>query len=415
MAVTEAVLDYHDVLTKAREYLFTRDPNIIGVTIAPRRVKNAVRPTEYALVVYVMEKRPLSELDSARVVPAEFLGLRTDVFAPLAADGAHSSESDMRAIDWARVHEFAGEAEPWPDATIVRDFGDVCVIQVDGTVARTDRNGKYTDFVAAYQLFRTLHGDRYDFVSFFVDSDSGLRNELYSYHSPIFNDVQGIGLGPMNKRPQWGTDRLQGFHVLKRGDLQQWPYTMLHEFGHQFAAHARYRDPETGVTMSDHLRDGIGMEGHWADRLDNGRSPMDYDDNDWIEQKNGTFKRVFLNTPGEWLERPYSNLDLYLMGLLAPERVGEFTLLRDVIGLPSFNTFSATPVRLNIENFIAQEGPRVPTAADSKKTWRQAFILLTLNLHKAHDFADEIDSARYRWEQAFLAATKGRGRINTAL
>jgi hypothetical protein len=142
---------------------------------------------------------------------------------------------------------------------------------------------------------------------------------------------------------------------------------------------------------------------------------MDYDHNDWIELRSGNFKRVFLDMPSEPLERPYCNLDLYLMGLLPPDRVGEFTLLRDVIGLPGSTDYSATPVRLNIENFITQEGPRVPSAADSKKTWRQAFIVLTLNLHKVHDFADEVDSARYRWEQAFLAATKGRGRINTAL
>ncbi|MEO6023128.1 MAG: hypothetical protein ABIP64_08440, partial [Burkholderiales bacterium] len=64
-----ASLDYQEVLKKAREYFYTLDPNIIGVNIAPRRVKKSVRPNEYALVVYVLQKRPQSELDPAKVIP----------------------------------------------------------------------------------------------------------------------------------------------------------------------------------------------------------------------------------------------------------------------------------------------------------------------------------------------------------
>jgi hypothetical protein len=99
-----AALDDRDALRRAREYFYALDPNIIGVNIGPRRVQNAGRPAECTLVVYVMEKRPLSELDPARVVPPVFLGLRTEVFAPLSADGARSSPADMRAIN---VHDFA--------------------------------------------------------------------------------------------------------------------------------------------------------------------------------------------------------------------------------------------------------------------------------------------------------------------
>lgn len=409
-----AALDYQKLLTKAREYFYQLDPNIIGINISPRRVKKAVRPNECALVVYVMQKKPLSELDPARVVPKEFFGLRTDVYAPLSAEGAHSSSDDMRAISWVRVHDFPVEAEAWPNAALVRDFGDVCVVQVDGTVVKTNpAGGRYVDFVAAYKLFRTLHGDDYDFVTFFADTDSGMPGVFNSYQSPIFNDVQGIGLWAINDRPNWGTSRLQGFHVLRQSVVQEGrPYTMLQEFGHQFAAHARYRDPVTGTTMSDHLQNAY--PGHWADHLDDDQSPMDYDNNDWVELPNGNFRRVFLDG-AQRTERPYCNLDLYLMGLLRPDRVGEFTMLRDVVSIPGSIDFSATPVRLHIEDFIAQEGLRVPNFAASPKQWRQAFIVLTMDVHKVHDLADKVDSARFRWEQEFLAATKGRGRIDTVL
>src|SRR5438093_1271098 len=78
-----ASLDYQKVLEKAREYFYKLDPNIIGVRIGPRRVKKSVRPNQYALVVYVLDKKPESQLDHAKVIPKEFMGLKTDVWAPL--------------------------------------------------------------------------------------------------------------------------------------------------------------------------------------------------------------------------------------------------------------------------------------------------------------------------------------------
>ncbi|MBL9137783.1 MAG: hypothetical protein JNK85_18075 [Verrucomicrobiales bacterium] len=402
------------LIALAREHFFKLDPNIIGIRVAPGRGKTSLPGSEPVLVVQVMQKLLLSDLDPQRVVPREFRGLRTDVRAPLSADGADSNEDDMRAISWARVHVLSLSEDFLGRTRIVRDYGDVCVIQVDDTVVKTHPDGtRYVDYVAAYKLFRTLHGDHYDFVTFIPDSENGMPGVLQSYQAPVFNDVQGIGFWPVNDRPAWNTTRLQGFHVLRQSVLEEArPNTLLQEFGHQFGAFARYRDPATGETKSDHLLDGI--PGHWADHLDDDQSPMDYDRNDWLERPNGTFRRVFLD-PTQNVDRPYCNLDLYLMGLLHPDCVGEFTMLRDVAGLPASSDFSATPVRLNIKDFIAQEGPRVPAFADAPKQWRQAFIVLTLDIHKVHDLADKTDAARYRWEQEFRNATKGRGQVDTLL
>ncbi len=139
---------------------------------------------------------------------------------------------------------------------------------------------------------------------------------------------------------------------------------------------------------------------------------MDYDINNWIELPNGQFRKVNLSSD----ERTYCNLDLYLMGLLGPKEVGEFTLLRNPVPVGASTTdFTATPVRLNINNFIAQEGPRMPTVGISPKYWRQAFILLTKDIHKVHELVDTVDFLRLRWEQDFMEATKGLGRIDTVL
>jgi hypothetical protein len=231
----------------------------------------------------------------------------------------HHLIHDMSNIDWARLHEIPmrTEAPIIEHAVKVQDFGDICVIEDDGTLIKTASNGQqYTDFVRAYQLFRTLHGDDYEFVTFFTDTASGMLPQGgASFYSGIYNDVQGIGLGSFNDRGTWGTSRLQGFHFINQGHFPIWRYVMLQEFAHQFAAFVRYRgDPNTGgvpgtATMTDHLLNGV--PGHWSLNFDDEKSPMDYDINNWIELPNGQFRKINLTSD----ERVYCNLDLYLMGI----------------------------------------------------------------------------------------------------
>src|SRR5262249_23937642 len=143
---------------------------VIGVDIGQRRVAKHVRPNEYALLVYVQHKLPESALAPAQIIPKDFMGLKTDVIEPLTADAPKSAVDysaqhhlihDMSAIDWGRLHELtvSQEAPVVAHAVQVQDFGDICVVEEDGTLIKTAANGQqYTDFVRGYQLFRTLHG-----------------------------------------------------------------------------------------------------------------------------------------------------------------------------------------------------------------------------------------------------------------
>jgi hypothetical protein len=416
--------DLNEILRKAREKFYQINPlNVVGIGINEIRENGEVKKGQYGICVYVQQKLPESALDSAEILPKEFEGLRVDVieaFPPNAPKTAvdymkdHHLIHDMSNIDWARLHEISmrTEAPIVEHAVKVQDFGDICVIEDDGTLIKTASNGQqYTDFVRAYQLFRTLHGDDYDFVTFFTDTASGMLPQGgASFWSGIYNDVQGIGLGSFNARGTWGTSRLQGFHFINQGHFSLWRYVVLQEFAHQFAAFVRYRDPNTSATMTDHLLNGV--LGHWSLNLDDEKSPMDYDINNWIELPNGQFRKVNLVSD----ERVYCNLDLYLMGILGSTEVGEFTLLRNPQPVGGSTTdFTASPVRLNIQNFIAQEGQRLPTVATAPKYWREAFIVLTKNIHKVHDLVDSIDILRQRWERDFMEATKWLGRIDTVL
>ncbi len=421
-------LDLAKILKKAKED-FYKDENVIGVGIGQRRVSKKLRKNEFALIIYVIKKYPKSSVEPSKLIPKDYMGLKTDVVEPFSPEAPHKTVDyinehehidDMRFIDWARIHELRSKAEGVlgikveappiiEHAVNVQDFGDICVIQDPGNLVVTINNQQQVDFVAAYQLFRTLHGDDYDHVTFFLDTASGMPQECAcSFFSWIYNDVQGIGLGAMNNRATWGTNRLQGFHFMNQGHFPVWRYVMGQEWEHQFAAFAKYRDPVTNATMNDHLLSGWG---HWALNLDDDRSPMDYDTTDWIELSNGNFRRD--NRTSD--ERAYCNLDLYLMGLLGPIEVGEFTLLRNLAQIGTSTDYTATPVRLNIQNFINQEGPRIPSFSIAPKFWRQAFIVLTKDIHKVHDLVVTVDFLRNRWESDFYDMTRGLGRIDTIL
>jgi len=149
--------------------------------------------------------------------------------------------------------------------------------------------------------------------------------------------------------------------------------------------------------------------GHWAAELDDDRSPMDYDTHDWIAG-NGQYAKTSLTSD----QREYCPLDLYLMGALGPDEVGDISLLSGLTNVGG-NNFTATKKLLRAENFIWANGARVPAVATSQKQVKNAFVLLTKNFDVAHDLADRIDVLRRRFEVDFAAGTQGLMSVDTTL
>jgi hypothetical protein len=397
---------------------FYKDPNVIGVGVGERRKENATRHGEVALIVYVKTKLPEGTVNPDYRIPASFQGMATDVVAPFSADApkealgfaeSHQQSDDMSFIDWPRLHEqwMAAVGGNVPFHGQVQDFGDVCVIQDDGTLIQTVNGQPVVDFVRAYQLFRTTHPDIYDFVTFFTDSANGMPPQGgSSWYRFVYNDTNGIGLGPHDYRAGYGSSVLQGVIFINQGHFPLWRYVMLQEQEHRWAAFARYKTSAGDPVQTGHL---LGGWGHWADNFDDDESPMDYDIHDWVQ--NGlNFDRVTLDSA----KRTYCNLDLYLMGLLGPEEVGDFYLLSNVT-LISGILYSADKKALNVHNIILAEGDRAPSVASSPKLFKNAFIVLTKDNSKVHDLVNTVDGLRRRFEVDFSDATKRLGRVDTTL
>ena len=122
----------------------------------------------------------------------------------------------------------------------------------------------------------------------------------------------------------------------------------------------------------------------------------------------------------------FSQLDQYAMGLLSESQVPTFFYVenptnvvpsRDAESGPNVGvTFNGTRRDVLIQDVVAVEGPRIPSAAESPKVHRQAFLyLVTAGRSPDAGQIDKADRIRRQWEPFFQQATEGRMQVDTRL
>lgn len=130
----------------------------------------------------------------------------------------------------------------------------------------------------------------------------------------------------------------------------------------------------------------------------------------FTDHGNGTF-----TTAASAKLSAYTWHELYLMGLARAEEVQPWFYLRgttlgDEYHPPFSTTVSGTRVDVSVQQLISAMGPRDPSFASSQKTFRVLFVVLERESAPA-----TFDAARRTdFENAFAAATGGRGRVVTA-
>ncbi len=381
------------------------------------KVSNGKRTGEYAVVVYVRAKKPLRILSRQERIPKLIAGARTDVLAigdarsRLGDEREHSFVNYMKAH---REHKKATKAKGVPSTSRDRDVGNISIIEDDPKQSFIIASRKDIDWVAAYRKFRLTHGDDYDFVTFW--SDFEVNCECGAFYCGLTNPAKGINWSACmpQGRAGWDSKRLQAFMYFIRDD----DAALLQEIGHHWGAFAGFKKKRTDRRASyEHCLDN--QPGHWSSYFDDDASPMDYDESelrlgagqsvDWIDNNDGSFKRKLI---GQGQYR-FCNLDLYLMGLIAPNDVGDFYFIRNP--KQAAVKLRGERVDLNIDNILFVNGQRTPTIASSPKSFTNAFILLTRDATKAEKLARKIDVIRARYTAAFATATGNRGKVITTL
>jgi len=185
------------------------------------------------------------------------------------------------------------------------------------------------------------------------------------------------------------------------------------ECGHRWLAFLEFRD-RTGQRSQALLGRDLA---HWSFFFDSDASVME--GNDIEDLGGGSFRTVAA------VQR-YSRLDQYAMGLLSASDVGGFFYVESPTNMSSSRTAESAPevgITFNgtrrdvlMDDITAIQGNRVPSAADSAKVHRQAFVYLVSSGKTADPGqVSKVDSIRRAWETFFLQATERRMQAITTL
>ncbi|MGW5723372.1 hypothetical protein ACWEVP_44895 [Amycolatopsis sp. NPDC003865] len=406
-AADDSIHDKYELCTKAlyngARKLSELD-DVIGLGLAPKQRGDVLLRDEPAVVVYVREKKHLSELADDQLIPATIDDAPTDVVVPGHRPGQARTGQDFTNVNWAKVHAGNPDREVNLEPQADFDVDDVAVLQIDDTFVT---NGTI-DWAKATKRFLAGHADVFDFVTFYIDTATGLPGQG-SFHSGIYNTTTGInyyGGSTLNQRSAFGSTKLLAFQSIGWIGNQ----VLLQETGHMWGAYVRNRDSRSGPNRYDLLisNSGQGIY-HWGRYFDNDHSPMDYDGIDWQPLGGNQFAAHGIADD----RYHFCPLDLYLMGLVPPGEVGPFSVIQNPSA--STGTITGTAKKIGVDNVIWAEGPRNPAWPNTQKVFKQAFIVLTKDTRASKNFIGQVAEQRRAFTWQFFKATRFLGQVDTTL
>lgn len=280
------------------------------------------------------------------------------------------------------------------------------------------------DMVALLKKFYRSHPDSYDQVV--VWTDASLIQDAFAYEITVANEVRGIGLPVFDASRDFGSGgRLRSIAMMDW--LAKYPEdpnqrflganstlsVLGQEVGHRWLAFFEFRD-HTGARSNQLLGRG---ESHWSFFFDSDASMME--GNDIEDLGGGSFRTVGAVSR-------YSLLDQYAMGLLDADDVPPFFYVESPTNMSAARTresapevgitFNGTRRDVLIQDIIALNGPRQPSARESARVHRQAFIYVSSSgANPAASAIAKLDGIRLQWETFFRNATDGHMTAITTL
>ena len=294
----------------------------------------------------------------------------------------------------------------------------------NGAVGERFAQNAQLDVVALTEKFYASHPDNYDQLVLWTDAP--VVSDAFAYETTVKNEIRGIGVDSYDLSPDFGSGgRLRSVVVMdwlgKYPDNPTQKFlgenntlsVMGQECGHRWLAFLEFRDHNGQRSQALLGRDLA----HWSFFFDSDASVME--GNDIEDLGGGSFRTVAA------VQR-YSLLDQYAMGLVPDSAVPPFFYVesptnmsanRTNVSAPEVGvTFNGTRRDVLIQDVITILGPRAPSAAESARVHRQAFIFV-VSAGKAPASVDvsKVDNIRRAWEGFFLQATDQRMQAITTL
>jgi hypothetical protein len=278
------------------------------------------------------------------------------------------------------------------------------------------------DDLAIAATFLESFKDIYDHVIVWLDFPFNLGN-AFAFELTLKNDIKGIGLSKFDFSDSAGSNgNLESY--VQMGALSNYPANPETEFlgtnstlevlgqetGHRWGAFLNFID-DKGNRNNDLLGRDLA---HWSFFLDSDASVLE--GNDLRDNGDGSFTTV------ESTER-FSRLDQYVMGLRPAGQIPDmFYALDQSLTLQAGSapqegvTFNSSRVNVSIDQIIAAEGERIPAAADAKKAFKMAFVLLGRQGEPPSQASiDKLNGIRKKWQAFFKKGTDGLGAAPTKL
>ena len=274
----------------------------------------------------------------------------------------------------------------------------------------------------------TMFKDEFDFI-LFVLNESKSPNEISAEYISVSNNVEGIGKAKFDYSSQYGSaGKLKGviqFNALTQEIFDQ---CFLHELMHNWGNYL--------------LETGFEDQGHWGFIGGSNNGQLGGFKQSSLEELGHNRYKVasFGFDANNGNNVPYSELELYLMGMIPLNAVNPFDVFSfDEVNLEeflkqtvaqhtfipnSFNTFQASIRTKYDQNKLLEtaKGPRIPSSATSQKHFRVLTVVLTpkpltdLQWNTVDKIAEKLefngsDNAHNSYN--FWEATRGNGTIQT--
>ena len=188
------------------------------------------------------------------------------------------------------------------------------------------------------------------------------------------------------------------------------------ELGHQWLAFAQYED---GNGTNDAI---LGRaDAHWSWFMDTPNSPME--GNRWLDNGDGSFT-TDIDSPFA-----FSELDLYLMGLIEQDAVGPMFYIQPdapVERVPAsapewlFNdqnaTITGTRVDVTVDEIVAAHGQRLPSAAAAQRDFAMLPVLVVGPEEMlTQDLVDRVMQRFEAWETGWTEMTQGLSTVDFSI
>jgi len=282
------------------------------------------------------------------------------------------------------------------------------------------------DLVSLARKFYATHPDAYDQLVIWTDTPLTPPG-AFSFEVTVANEIAGIGVDRYDNSSDFGSTGRRLRSLVQMDDIGKFPAdpttkflgenntlsVLGQEVGHRWLAFLQFSDHNRQRSTALLGRD----KAHWSFFFDSDASVME--GNRIQDLGGGSFRTVAA------VEK-YSLLDQYAMGLVRDIDVPPFFYVESPLNIqPSARaesaprvgvTFNGTRRDVLINDVIEAMGQRQPSAADSSRIHRQAFLFV-VGRNRVADPAvvAKIDRIRRAWEGFFTKATDGRARAETRL